>query len=209
MLDSNERLLHESFDRLRRQEHYVVRLGCSPGVLGAYGPALLEDFAVAHPNVSVSAWESNDSLCETGLRDGSYDLALCVAPITADCAGMALYESPMYFWLRRDLPVARRLNEAGRDTLRIEDLEGCDVAIPSQGYKCADHLSGLAAGRGVQLGRLVSMPDILSRLQLRDDRARRRLLERHANRPAGFYVRPTGCSLSHREPDLGIRHRAS
>ena len=155
---SNVRLLNESFERLKEQERYTVRLGCSLGVLGAYGPSLLDDFSAAHPNVQVSYWESNDSLCEQGLTSGQYDIALCVEPVTAGCEGRVLYRSPMYFWLQRTDPLARRA--AAGETLRVEDLAGRDIALPGRGFKCFDQLKRALSDCGVQAGRFFEMSEI-------------------------------------------------
>ena len=156
---SNLRLLNEAFKRLRGEESYTVRLGCSLGVLGAYGPALLDEFEAAHPNVSVLYWESNDALCEQGLLENRYDLALCVSPVTAGCTGQLLYESPVYFWLQKDDPAAVRAMERG-GILTAEDLDGRDIAIPGSGFKCFDQLKAYATDRGVKLGRCFEMSEI-------------------------------------------------
>ncbi len=156
---SNLRLLNEAFERLRGEESYTVRLGCSLGILGAYGPALLDEFHASHPNVNVSYWESNDALCEEGLLENRYDLAICVSPITAGCVGQQLYESPVYFWLQKDDPAAVRALE--RDgMLQAEDLDGRDIAIPGTGFKCFDQLKAYAAENGIALGRCFEMSEI-------------------------------------------------
>lgn len=159
VFNSNLRLLNEAFERLRGEESYTVRLGCSLGVLGAYGPALLDEFHTAHPNVNVSYWESNDALCEEGLLENRYDLALCVSPLTRGCVGQPLYESPLYFWMRRDDPTAARAL-AGDGRLGPEDIDGRDIAIPGTGFKCFDQLKAYAAQNGITLGRCFEMSEI-------------------------------------------------
>ena len=160
VLKSNTRLLYEAFDRLRGQERFTVRLGCSLGVLNAFGPELIDDFVAAHPNVEVPYWESNDALCEEGLREGRYDVALCVSPAAQGCEGETLYESPMYFWLRRDDPLVAGLAEEGRSSLRVEDLAGRDIAIPGTGFKCLTHLRAAAAAHAIELGRVFELSEI-------------------------------------------------
>lgn len=160
VLKSNTRLLYEAFDRLRDEQRFTVRLGCSLGMLNAFGPGLIDDFVAAHPNVSVPYGESNDALCEEGLLEGRYDLALCVSPPAPGCEGVALYESPMYFWMRRDDPLALRVAREGRAGLVIEDLEGRDIAIPGTGFKCLEHLRAKAAACGVGLGKIYELSEI-------------------------------------------------
>lgn len=159
VFNSNLRLLYESFERLNAESTYTVKLGCSLGVLGAYGPALIDDFIADNPSVHVPYWESNDSLCEDGILDGRYDIALCVAPLTKGCVGKQLYESPLYFWIRTDDPVAQRALQ-GDGMLHPQDLEGKDIAIPGSGFKCFDQLKKYASDNGVQLGRIFEMSEI-------------------------------------------------
>ena len=159
VFNSNLRLLNEAFERLRGEESYTVRLGCSLGILGAYGPELLDEFSAAHPNVRVSYWESNDALCDQGLLENRYDIALGVVPLPEGFEGRQLYESPVYFWLRRDDPVAVRAL-AGDGVLEPADLDGRDIAIPGTGFKCFDQLKAYAERHGITLGRCFEMSEI-------------------------------------------------
>ena len=160
VFESNVRLLKESFKRLSADERYTVRLGCSLGVLNAFGPSLLAEFKAAHPNVEVPYWESNDALCEAVLNEGRYDLAICVSPVAPGCDGVALYESPFYFWMRRDDPISQRLTAEGRTSVQIEDLQGRDIAIPGTGFKCFDQLKRVAERHGVSLGNIIEAGEI-------------------------------------------------
>lgn len=155
---SNVRLLNESFARLRNDEGSTIRLGCSLGVIGAFGPMFLDRFMEAHPGVDVHYWESNDRLCEQGLLADHYDLALMVSPATEQCTSVPLYRSPVYFWVKRDDPLAQRAADGLR--LGIEDLAGRNIAIPGSGFKCFEQLTRLADERKVRLGRLFEMSEI-------------------------------------------------
>ena len=157
--EANLHLLNESFERLRKESRYTVRLGCSLGVLGAYGPELLESFAQAYPNIDVPYWESNDSLCEQGLVEDKYDIALCVSPITSGCEGIQLYRSPVYFWIRADDPLAETV--LARDgKLHASDLAGRDIAIPGTGFKCFEQLREFMNAEGCELGHVFDMSEI-------------------------------------------------
>ena len=157
--NNNLRLLNDAFERLRADESYTVRLGCSLGVLGAYGPSLIDSFVSANPNIHVPYWESNDALCEEGILSGKYDIALCISPLTKGCVGKPLYESPLYFWMKADAPAAIRAG-AGDGALHPQDLCGRDIAIPGTGFKCFAHLNEYAAKNGIELGRVFEMSEI-------------------------------------------------
>lgn len=152
--NSNERLLRESFDRIRGQERRVIRLACSLGILGVFGPDFMPGFAARHPQVTVEHWESNDALCDRSLLAGDVDLALVLAPYPAAAHVHELYRAPVYFWVNTANPLAQRTS------LRPEDFAGQDVAIPGTGFKCFDRLRRETAEAGVELGHVYEMSEI-------------------------------------------------
>ncbi|MBR2834335.1 MAG: LysR family transcriptional regulator [Coriobacteriales bacterium] len=158
VFDSNMRLLQESFSRLRNEEGFTINLGCSLGVLGAFGPKLLERFEEVHSNIKVNYWESNDELCEENLRKGNYDFALLVNNSISNLEGTDLYRSPLYFWTKRSDPLAQRF-EAG-EHIGIRDLEGYNIAIPGTGFACFEQLKRVAQAHGVKLGSIFEMSEI-------------------------------------------------
>lgn len=151
---SNMRLLKEAFARIRGQEKSRIRLGCSLGVMGVFGPQFLSGFTASHPNVDLQYWEMNDALCDDGLRTGVYDVALAVAPYDTRFEVQELYRCPIYFWVRSDDPLARK------ESLSIGDFAGRDLAIPGEGFKCHDRLRRTAAAHGVELGTVFQMSEI-------------------------------------------------
>ncbi len=159
VFQSNLRLLNEALDRIRGRERHTVRLGCSAGVLGAFGPECLNDFCKLHPNVDVPFSESHDRQCEKDLLDGTYDIAIVVKnEVTPGCTGVKLYESPVYLWMRRDDPLAAEADEDGM--LHVESLEGRSIAIPGRGYTCFENLNALAERSGVHLASIVEIHEI-------------------------------------------------
>ena len=155
---SNLRILNQSFDRIRGDEKRVLRLGCSLGVLGAFGTDMLRDFEALHPNIEVQYWENEDRQCEAFLFEGRYDLALIVGDRpSSGCEGVQLYESPFYFWMLRTDPLAR---VAETRPLEITDLAGRNIAIPGRGFSCFDYLKRRAAAAQVELGDVVEVNEV-------------------------------------------------
>lgn len=151
---SNKRLLDEALRRLQGEQSYEIRLGCSLGVIGALGPDFLEGFRALHPEIHIAYWETNDELCERGIREERYDLGLVVTPIPPDFEGRVLYRCPVYFWVNSEDPLA------ARQSLTLDDLAGCDVALPGEGFKCYDYLRSESAARGIELGHVFEMSEI-------------------------------------------------
>lgn len=154
VLDSNTRLLMESFERIHGKERQELRLGCSLGVIGALGPDFLEEFRAMRPDVHVSYWETNDTLCDEGLRRGDYDLALAVGPYDQRFETRELYRCQVYYWVN----AADSL--ASKPALTVDDLGGRDVALPGEGFKCYNALLAQARAHNVQLGRVFEMSEI-------------------------------------------------
>ncbi len=125
---SNLRLMHEAFERLRGQEARELRLGCSLGVMGALGPDFLDGFRAMQPRVRVSYWETTDALCDKGLEQGDYDLALAVLPCDARFVSTPLYRCPVYFWVSAADALARK------QSLVLEDLRGYDGAAVRRAF---------------------------------------------------------------------------
>ena len=154
VMNSNRRLLADSFDRIRGQEHRLIKLGCALGIIGALGPEFLGGFKALHPNVDVDYHEANDRSADDCLERGDADLGLGIAPYRDGFIYRELYRCPVYYWVRRGHPLW------GRDVLSYEDLAGCDVAIPGAGFKCHDRLLERTSKAGAKLGQVFEMSEI-------------------------------------------------
>lgn len=151
---SNYRLLKDAFRRLDGERRHSLRLGCSLGVMGALGPDFLAGFHALRPDVDISYWEMNDRLCERGLVDGSYDLALSVMPFSDAAVGEVLFRCPVYFWVNAADPLA------DRSSLDWEDLSETAVALPGEGFKCYDAFLNETAKRGITPKQVFEMSEI-------------------------------------------------
>lgn len=151
---TNMRLLKESFDRIRGKRRALVRLGCSLGVMGVFGPRFLDGFAAMHPDIEVQFREANDRQVDADLRAGDCDLAMVVGPYQGGVTVRQLYRCPVYYWVRTDDPLAQK------ESLTIGDFEGRSVAIPGAGFKCYDTLMRLASENNVTLGTVFQMSEI-------------------------------------------------
>lgn len=151
---SNRRLLDEAFRRIRGEQHFDIRLGCSLGVMGALGPDFLDGFRALRPDIHIAYWETNDDLCDRGLRDGAYDLALAVTPFAGDLEARELYRCPVYFWINAADPLANK------GSMTYADLEGHDVAIPGEGFKCYAGLKRALREQDIPVGHIFEMSEI-------------------------------------------------
>ncbi|MBR2835557.1 MAG: LysR family transcriptional regulator [Coriobacteriales bacterium] len=151
---SNKRLLDEAFQRIKGEQQYEIKLGCSLGVIGALGPDFLEGFRELHPHIHVLYWETNDELCDQGLLEGRYDLALAVTPFAPVFTSKQLYRCPVYFWVNAQSPLAQK------ESMTLMDLAGYDIAIPGEGFKCYENLKSQDAQQHIGIGHIFEMSEI-------------------------------------------------
>ncbi|MDR2197428.1 MAG: LysR family transcriptional regulator [Coriobacteriales bacterium] len=150
----HHRELLNRFKYLRAQERHTVRLGASLGILGLLGPDFLEDFKRDNPEITVTYNELPDDLCEEALLDGSYDLALTLAPYNKDFATHDLQCMETFFWVPADDPLSER------ESLVRLDLEGKVIAIPGKDFKCYRTIIRTAEDEGIVPERVVFSSEI-------------------------------------------------
>lgn len=154
VFDSNVHLLNSTFDSIRGQQRSTIRLACSLGVLGVFGPEFLEGFQAPHPNVDFDYWEASDDLVARALAKGECSLALLVGRVPEKVRSSELYRCRQYFWVPEDDPLA------AKETLSLPDIAGRDVAVPGTGFDCYRRLVEGAQAAGVQLGHVYQMSEI-------------------------------------------------
>ena len=154
VFDSNTHLLQSTFDSIRGGQRSTIRLACSLGVLGAFGPEFLERFGQLHPNIDFDYWEASDALVARALQKGECGLALLVGQVPQGVRASELYRCRQYFWVGEGSPLA------GRESLCLPDIAGCDVAIPGSGFDCYRRLMEGAEQVGARLGHVYQMSEI-------------------------------------------------
>jgi DNA-binding transcriptional LysR family regulator len=116
-------------------------------------PALLREFATAHPEVRVTVLEGSDPEVLDWLRTGAVDVAVVAE------AGDDLLTAPLATDdLLAVLPVGHPL--AARGAVAIAELGSEPFIMPAGG--CAPIISGLASAAGVRLRRHYEVRDTMS-----------------------------------------------
>lgn len=147
-------LLASAFERISSSGYVELRIACSLGVPGLLGSGFLDGFLKQHPDVSITLNEMPDSMCESVLRDGLYDLALTVTSPVDDFDSHELYSSPVSYWVRNDDPLSERA------VLELEDLAQRHLAIPGDDFKCYRDLVGRFEREGVRPPEIVKYSEI-------------------------------------------------
>lgn len=147
-------LLSNAFERIASSGYVELRIACSLGIPGFLGYDFLEDFSKKHADVSISLDEMPDTLCESALRDGLYDMALMVTSDGDEFVSHPLYSSPVWYWMRSDDPLSRQ------GSVGVEDLAGRLIAIPGDDFKCYQALVDQFARNGLEAPRIVKYSEI-------------------------------------------------
>lgn len=133
--------MRSELNELAARKSNRIRLGCSMGVLGYLGEDVIDRFNDGHADASVHIEEElPDYPCERNLLEGKYDFALITNPIDhPDLVAHTLCEDHQFCWINENDPLA------GRDELRVEDLDGRLVMTVGDGYKGTSALARLCA----------------------------------------------------------------
>ena len=154
VFDSNTHLLQSAFNAIRGGQRSTIRLACSLGVLGTFGPEFLERFYERHPDIDFEYWEASDESVVRNLQKGECGLALLVGRVPEGMQTRELYRCRQYFWVNEGSPLAER------ESLGLADIAGCDVAIPGTGFDCYRRLMEGTEQVGVGLGHVYQMSEI-------------------------------------------------
>ncbi|MGV8082057.1 MAG: LysR family transcriptional regulator [Coriobacteriia bacterium] len=146
--------LKESFRKIQARERHEIRLGASLGTIGLMGPDFFDTFHEEHDDIRVSYTETNDALCDEGLRRGSYDLALTIWPYPKEFITRELYSTQVCYWVNADDPLSER------ETLTVADFEGRNIAIPGKDFKCYHSLLAACAEQGVEPREIMASQEI-------------------------------------------------
>ncbi|BAK45029.1 LysR family transcriptional regulator [Eggerthella sp. YY7918] len=148
-------LLENAFERIASSGYVKKRIACSLGIPGLLGVDFLSDFFKKHADVSIVLNEMPDTMCESALRDGLYDLALVATPEeNYDFDMRELYSSPVWYWVRRDDPLSER------PFLTLEDVAQRRVFIPGDEFKCYKTLIDRCDAEGLEPPEIVKYSEI-------------------------------------------------
>jgi DNA-binding transcriptional LysR family regulator len=135
------------------QHATTLRIGVLPSANARLMPALLREFAAAHPDVRVRALEGSDPEVLDWLRTGAVDVAVVAEPLD-DLLAAPLAVDDLLAVLPVDHPLA-----AGT-SVPIAALAREPFIMPAGG--CAPLIAGLARAAGVRLRRHYEVRDTAS-----------------------------------------------
>lgn len=135
-----------SIERLRRQNHQIIRLAFSFGTITSLDPGFIESFSRQYPNVDLECLELSPLACDKALMDGSVDFAITTTPYDEHFITIELCSHTVCFWVN----TADVLSE--KQLICPEDLQGKNVAMPGEGFKGSRMIFDVCSSRGVALG---------------------------------------------------------
>ena len=138
-------VLDRKFDQIKRTGA-TIRLGSSTGVLGLLGTGFLGTFRAHHDDIAVADEEIPDLLCDEGLIDGRYDLALTIQPYEEDFETIPLYCMNRYVWA----PVRDRLSKLSKP-ITMQDIAGYHVGVMGRAFKSYPELLDMVSDQKVEL----------------------------------------------------------
>jgi DNA-binding transcriptional LysR family regulator len=135
------------------RQSVTLRIGVLPSANARVMPALLREFATAHPEVRVTALEGSDPEVLDWVRTGAVDVAVVAEPAD-DLLTAPLATDDLLAVLPVDHP------RAAQGSIPIADLSHEPFIMPAGG--CAPIITGLARAAGVRLRRHYEVRDTSS-----------------------------------------------
>ncbi|MCB1512192.1 MAG: LysR family transcriptional regulator, partial [Hyphomicrobiaceae bacterium] len=123
-----------------------VNIACSQALLPYFLPQQIEIYRSRHPGVSFGVFVRDREAAERALQDYSADVALIVEPVRlAECQTMLIVRQPICAVMGAGHPLARRR------TVKLEEVQGFPLALPSRPYGVRTLLDAAAARKNIKL----------------------------------------------------------
>lgn len=135
--------LQSEIDRLRAQECKLVRVATAEGILGWLGGDFFSRFQRENPGISVTAIECSDYHTDELLLANQVDIGFTKSPFDKRLINFEFPSLQMYAWVHKSNHLANL------DLIKVEDLQGQNVALPGNGYKIYDEFKNACQNAGL------------------------------------------------------------
>lgn len=146
--------LEAAFGRIANEGHVELKVACALGIPGLFGAESIVGFSETRPGVTVSFSEFPDTLCDSLVADGVFDVGLSLQPVNDTLNSRELFESRHYIWINRNDPMSNRTS------LTLEDLQGRNLAMPGREFRCFQNLHAAFNSAGYQTPRIIEYSEI-------------------------------------------------
>lgn len=146
--------LKSAFDRIASEGCFELKIACALGVPGLFGAESIQGFSRVRPGVTVMFSELPDTLCDSLVAEGLFDLGLTIQPVEENLNSRDLFASAMSIWVNKTDPLSKR------DSLTLNDLAGHSLAMPGREFRCYQNLKSACAEADVDMPEVIEYSEI-------------------------------------------------
>lgn len=121
--------LESAFERISNEGVTDLNVACALGIPGLFGADAIRRYSTENPKVNVTFSELPDTLCDSLVRDGFFDVGITIQPAAIGLSTVNLISSPMMLWVNTDDPLS------SRDHLTFSDIADRRLAMPGKDFR--------------------------------------------------------------------------
>lgn len=146
--------LDDTFKRIKREERTNLKVACALGIPGLFGAEVIQGFSDIDDRAVVTFSELPDSLCDSLVIDGVFDVGITLHPAKSELETTPLLESPVLIWVNVGDPLS------GKERLTLQDIAGRRIAMPGKEFRCYQNLMDACERAGVESPEVVEYSEI-------------------------------------------------
>jgi len=100
-MQDQRRILNNRFTQIEHENATEIRVACAVGIPGFLGIEKITDYHDKNNNVTVKFTELPDTLCDSLVKEGRYDLAITLQPVDPALTTRNLYSAKYMMWVKK------------------------------------------------------------------------------------------------------------
>lgn len=153
-VQAERRMLEKAFSVIDKEGKTEINVACAVGIPGLVGVDNLTNYHGESNNVYVSFTELPDSLCDSLVKEGQFDVGLTLQPADPALETKNLFSTSFLMWVKRGDPLSEK------DVLKISDIADRTIAIPGKDFRCYQSLVNCMKQNGVDNPDIVEYAEV-------------------------------------------------
>lgn len=126
--------LSNVFEKISHEGIVDMNVACAIGIPGLFSPEVIQGETYEHPQVNITFTEVPDTLCDSLVSDGYFDLGITVGPAANKLSSVELVSFPILILVNKKDPLSRK------SVLSLDDLSGKKLAMPGKEFHVYNNL---------------------------------------------------------------------
>ena len=153
-LRSERELLETAFNRITNEGRVEMNVACAVGIPGLFGSDGIMGFSKQLPNVTINFSELPDSLCDSLVAEGVFDVGISLQPASSELSTHDLLSSQVYLWMSDSDPLYKH------EKLTLDDISDRSLAMPGKEFRCYKNLQEACKAHEVKMPTIIEYAEI-------------------------------------------------